>query len=140
MSMVDELAQALEAQFPWLVRPSDATGGVEGNLFTRDLPDAPDSAVALYQYGGQNPERALGATYIYEKPRLQVMVRDFDPSLAESRAYDIMRFLNSINGDTVSGTYYVDVTSLGSPGEVGPDPKGRQKVSTNYQVWKEYSA
>lgn len=137
-TMVEDIAVALEGQFVWLRRPSTVVGPAIGNLYLSDLPDAPDDAVALYQYPGEPPARTLGNSTAYEKPRLQVLIRNNSSNLANQQAYEITNFLKYINSETVNGVYYLQVFPVSSPAELGPDSKNRQRWAVNFSVWKEW--
>lgn len=140
MTMVEEVGTLLDAQFSWLTLPSNTAPGVPGSLFLGQLPDgAQDSAVAIYQYGGEDLEEALNNSVLYEKPRLQVLVRDMLYEEAFSRSYKILKFLRQQVSVTLSGVYYLKIKPLGTPAELGPDPQDRQRVSVNYSVWKDLS-
>jgi hypothetical protein len=137
--MLEELADYMDSQFSWLTLPSNATSGQEANFFKGKLPDTPDFAVAIYQYGGSKPFRTFGRV-LFEKPRLQVMVRSFDYTEASNRSYEILRLLTPIASQYIGGTRYLQVEALGSPGKIGPDPKNRERFTMNYEVWKDWSA
>lgn len=138
--MVEEVATELEAQFPdWLYRPSKAPPNTQGTLYLSDLPDLPDAAVALYQYPGEMPDLRLGNHVAYEKPRLQVLVRNKSAALANTQSYQIMQFLNQINSQMFGGVYYVRIVSESSPAELGPDAAQRQRWTTNFAVHKYWS-
>lgn len=138
--MVEEIGTLLDAQFSWLTLPSNTAPGVPGSLFLNEMPDgAQDNAVALYQYGGEDLEEALNNTALYEKPRLQVLVRDKFVEDAFARSYLILKFLRLQASVTLSGVRYIKIKPLGTPAELGPDPQDRQRVSVNYSVWKELS-
>lgn len=138
--MVKELGDLLDAQFSWLTLPSNTVGSTPGSLFLQELPDGgQDDAVAIYQYGGEDNEEALGNNALYEKPRLQVLVRAVKLEDAFSRSYLIMKFLRTQASVTIGGVRYLKIRPLGTPAEIGPDPQDRQRVSLNYSVWKEFS-
>lgn len=138
--MVEELGALLDAQFSWLTLPSNTSPGVPGNLYLNELPDGGvDDSVAIYQYGGEDNEESLGNGLLYEKPRLQVLVRAVKFEDAMNRSYLIMKYLRTQASVSIGGTYYLKIRPLGTPAEIGPDPKERQRVSLNYSVWKEVS-
>lgn len=140
MSMVQEIGSLLDSQFSWLTLPSNAAPGVPGSLFLNELPDGgQDDAVAIYQYGGEDIEEALKNSVLYEKPRLQVLARAKKSEDAFDKSYKILKFLRTQLSVTIGGVYYIKIRPLATPAELGPDPKDRQRVSTNYSVWKELS-
>lgn len=138
--MVEEIGTLLDTQFSWLQLPSTTAPGVAGSLFLNEMPDGgQDDAVALYQYGGEDLEDSLNNGVFYEKPRLQVLVRDRLVENAFTKSYQILKFLRLQLSVTIGGVYYVAIKPLGTPAELGPDPQDRQRVSVNYSVWKQLS-
>lgn len=138
--MVSEVAALLAAQFPdWLIRPEEAPEGVDGTLFENNLPNTPDSAVGLYEYGGAAPRQTLGNKNPTENPRLQVLVREpyVEDSLRKSKL--IMNFLITINDQELSGVRYIKISAASGPGGLGTDSENRHRFSTNFQVEKEWS-
>jgi hypothetical protein len=140
VTLVSEVAAALAAEFPdWLIRPEEAPDGVEGNLFENNLPDTPDLAVGLYEYGGAAPRQTLGNQNPTENPRIQVLVRHFNVEEALGRSKQIMRFLITINDQELSGVRYIKISAASGPGGLGSDSENRHRFSTNFQVEKEWS-
>ncbi|MFE9742960.1 minor capsid protein [Streptomyces sp. NPDC006477] len=137
--MVTEVAAALEEQFDWLIRPSSATGNEEGNLFEDALPDTPDFAVGLYEYGGSAPSQTLGNRNPTERPRLQVLVRHLETEDAKAFAKQIMRYLITINDQVLSGVRYVKISAASNVSIIGTDSENRHRYSANYEVEKEWS-
>lgn len=139
MSMLLDWASKLDDQFSWLLRPSVAVAPAVPNLFVSDMPDTPDFAVALYQYGGEAPEQSMGTPLLIEKPRLQVVVRSPNYKDAADYSYQIFGFLGVQKEVIINGTRYLKVTPVSSPEEIGPDQANRQRIVSNYSVWKDYA-
>lgn len=138
--MVSEVAALLAAQFPnWLTRPEDAVDSLTGNLFEQNLPNEPDNAVGLYEYGGAAPRQTLGNKNPTENPRLQVLVRHTNVETALQWSKLIMHFLITINDQELSGVKYVKISAASGPGGLGTDSEDRHRYSTNFQVEKEWS-
>lgn len=108
------------------------------NLFVQDMPNDPDNAIAVYQYGGQSPRQTMGNPFVAEMPRVQVIVRNTMIDVAFADAYRVLTLLHAIKHQTLSGVLYRRVEAVSSPFELGPDEKGRQRVVCNYQVDKEF--
>jgi len=144
MTMVDEVATALEAQFDdgeyKLIRSEFTAPEVDGTLYELNLPDTPDNAVALYEYPGSAPMRTLGGKTPQENVSLQVMVRHTSATKALEWAKRITRYLITINGQELSGVYYMLVESKTSaPTDLGPDAKNRRRYTANFSVAKNWS-
>ena len=137
--MVDDVASLLDAEFDWLLLPSNAGIGQTANLFLLSLPDSPDSAVALYQYSGEPSLETMSNSSAVERPRLQVLVRDPEVDVAYKRAQKIFNYLRSdaFKGVSINGVFYHKITPVSSPGDIGPDTDNRHRVTTNYSVWKD---
>lgn len=139
MTTVHEIASALDAQFDWLLLPESATGTQVGNLYENALPNDPDNAVGVYEYGGQAPRQQLGNSNPTENPRIQILVRHFEVETALSWSKKIMKFLITINDQELSGVRYIKISAASGPGGLGTDPEDRHRFSTNFQVEKEWS-
>jgi hypothetical protein len=137
--MIKEIAILLDDEFDFLVIPSRAQPGQTPNLFRYNMPDSPDIAVALYQYDGEAPSQTMGDPLVWEKPRLQVLVRHPDSvtEAMETYMYPIWRFLASIKGQNVNGVFIHKISPVGSPSEIGPDSAGRERLSANFSIEKD---
>lgn len=139
MTMVNEIAEALDTRFDWLILPENAGTGVTGNLFEDLMPDSPDDAVAVYEYGGQGPTQTQGNTNPTERPRLQIMVRHHEVETARLWAKKIMIFLIAKNDEVISGVRYIKISAASNVSVIGTDSENRYRCSTNYDVEKEWS-
>src|SRR5581483_597610 len=75
------------------------------NLFGQYLPDSPDDAVAIVEYGGSPPTRVMGTSNpAWENPRLQVVSRSADPQTAKANARIVWNLLEGVVNRTVGGT------------------------------------
>ena len=76
------------------------------DVFCNDLPNAPDNAISVFQYGGMPSNRGMGSdTGALENASLQVAVRNANPETAESIARGIQESLDEIGTDiTISGS------------------------------------
>lgn len=117
--------------------------GTQGtDLFLGSLPDRPDAAVAVLEYGGLAPEHTMGANTApdFERPRVQVLSRHADYTTARQKAEDAYRLLDKLTATSLSSTLYLRIAALQSPTWLGQDQNNRHVVSCNFQVWKELSA
>jgi hypothetical protein len=144
MTLVKEIASALEAEFSsgeyTLIRSEHTPPGQNGTLYELNLPDTPDNAVALYEYPGSAPMRTLGGYIPQENVSLQVMVRHKSATKALEWAKRITKYLITINGEELSGVYYMLVESkTSSPMDLGPDSNNRRRFTCNFSVAKNWS-
>jgi hypothetical protein len=80
-------------------------GTVGVDLFLGDLPDTPETCVALVEYGGLPPQRTFGAV-AWEQQRVQIWIRSATYLTAREWAERIYRALLAIANTTLSGTLY----------------------------------
>ena len=116
-----------------------SVGTLGVSLFVgRGLPDAPDDAVAVIQYGGAPPvlkmTTTVGATHM-ERPRFQIVARSLDYAAAETKARNAWNALHGYAG-TVNGTIYGYIQALQSPFYMGLDSNNRCRVAFNVEASK----
>lgn len=139
MATLDELGA-------YLVTNTAITGigpGTAPRLFYGRLPNTPDYCLALIATGGAPPEGGYGSAGIkFEHPTFQVVARGVkdDEQTPMTLAISAWTQLAEINAEALSGTTYLLVQPLQSPGTVlGPDEDGRPRVSFNIMISKELS-
>jgi len=110
-----------------------------GNAGLGSLPNTPDDAYALFEYGGSAPMhvKQLQAP-ILEYPRFQVITRSKSYSTARLKAERIYRLLTGYSG-LMGGVEYSRVKALQSPFFLDRDDAGRARFVCNYSVIKELS-
>ena len=114
--------------------------GTEGeDLFKSDLPESPDSAVAIFEYRGQAPIRTSGGIAA-EQPRFQVEVRDSDYQAGRLKIEGIEQLLDGLANQTLNGTRYVWIAALDEPFLLRRDEQGRTVFACNFEVLKERTA
>lgn len=121
---------------------TNGIGTVNTNIFLSEMPDQPDSCVALYEYQGFPPGFVFGKTIpIYEEPKFQVVVRDVSYAAARLKANNIYKLLVGMGDQVLSGTRYLGIQALESPfaDPGGRDAANRAKVLCNYEAQKEVS-
>lgn len=131
--LLDELAAHLQAE---------SIGVVGTDLFKGRMPDTPDSALTLYEYGGLAPTHVYGlydedgrAERLLESPRVQLMARGGDYAVTRQWIEDAMRALD-LAGETLTGLEYVRVAPVESPFLLDQDANGRWRFVVNVQVEK----
>lgn len=129
--ILDELGAYLQTQ---------GVGTLGTDLFTGTLPDVPDNAVALYEYGGVSPVSTLGATNMkFERPRIQVLARATTYSAARSKIEMIFKLLHGLANTSLSSVRYLLVEAVQSPFFMERDANNRVKLICNFQIHKEPS-
>jgi len=99
------------------------------DLFKASMPKTPNDCVCLFDTGGVPKEQ-----YGYEKPNLQVLLRnkDYDEGYAALR--DIKYFLDEKNGETWNSTKYIIIRTRSDILYLGQDDKNRYQWSLNFQI------
>ena len=121
--LLDDIADYLESQ---------GIGTVGVDLFKGDTPEIPDNCVTIERYAGQSPGM-LG----YEKPGLQVRVRNKIRENAEIKIKSIETLLHCLCNTTLSGTRYLSIFAQQSPTPLGRDESNRFDLVQNYIITKE---
>ena len=117
------------------------SGGVATTVYRGFLPDTPDEAVAVYEYPGQEPIRAMRSSPgqpVAERPRVQVVCRaaawEYDRS--RQKANDAWRLMEGLGERTINGTRYLFVRTLQSPFLLQRDEAQRVVIAFNAEVLK----
>ena len=125
---------------------SAGLGLVEGtNLFKSRLPDSPDLAVAIFEWGGQPNEKTMAShpgQAILERPSFQVLVRGDRQNLvsgsysaARVLAESIYRKLDGYSG-TLSGVAYQFIEAAAPPSHITTDDNDRPHIGCDYDCMK----
>ena len=123
------------------------TSGGISNLykgFMPATPDAPESAVAVYEYSGRPSVHTMAASAgqaVVEYPRVQVVCRggEYDYAAARNTAHSVFKLLDGMPTRLINGVAYKAAFGQGSPAPMGRDDKGRVLIACNYEVIKELS-
>ena len=130
MALLDDVGTLLAAQVGSLTLGT--------NLFLGRLPDEPDTAVALFETGGEAPVNTMGGgLYEVEQPRLQVLTRGASYSATHALAMSVWLVLEATTNDTLSATLYYRITAVQSPFPIERDSKDRIVFSQNFRVQRE---
>lgn len=115
--------------------------GMEGvDMFLGKRPDAPDTALILYEYPGLGPEYVQNSfNPSAEIVQLQVVARAKEYQDAHNLAARAWTALAPVTNATLSGTYYRSIRPNGSPGNMGTDSHDRVLVFFNATIEKEVS-
>lgn len=131
MSTLVDIATYLDAQ--------QASLTLGTNLFLGRMPDAPDTCVALYEYGGSAPDNTMGGGLpVLQNPSVQIAVRAVLYASAESLISLCWATLESIIDMSLSGTRYNRVTAIQSPFVLERDSQDRVIFVQNFNVTRAY--
>jgi hypothetical protein len=111
-------------------------------VFAFLMPAAPDTALCMTPLDGQPTETAFGsAAARWEFPLLLVRCRGprNDAAAAYALAKAAHLALVRVQAQSLSGTFYHQLTALGSPHLLEVDDQGRPEVGFHVQVEKEVS-
>ncbi len=105
------------------------------NLFMGRMPDAPDTAVALYEYGGLKPVNTSDSrTPVYESPRVQVKVRDKSYENGRRWIQQIYLALHALTNICINETFYFAIFAIQQPFYLRRDANERVEFVCNFQV------
>lgn len=131
MSTLIDLATYLDAQ--------QATLTLGTNLFVGRMPDAPDTCVTLYEYGGVAPDNTMGGGLpVLQNPSVQIAVRASSYSSAESLITSCWSTFESIVDESLSGTRYNRVSAIQSPFPLERDTHDRIIFVQNFNVTRAF--
>jgi hypothetical protein len=136
--ILDELAKYLQ---------DNGIGTVGTNIFKSYSPNKPDSALIIYETGGDRPQDTFGSTNVaaWENPRIQIVSRSTEYQTARNTAEDAYKTLIGIANQTIkanvadSGSFYLRVSAMQSPFRLGIDQNSRNLVACNFDVMKTLS-
>ena len=130
MALLEELGAYLDSEIVTL------TAGT--NLFYGRLPDDPDTAVALVEYGGEQPTSVMGSGTLppVESPRVQVICRAAGYSSARSLAISVWAALEAVVNENLSGVRFHRVAALQSAFPLERDARDRVVFVQNFEVSK----
>lgn len=110
-------------------------GTVGTNLFLGEMPESPNSCIALYQYAGETPITTHDGGVI-EKPGLQVKVRDPVYATGMAKIGSIFDALHKLANTRLEGTGYLSFFAVQSPYPLGRDASNRMEWVQNFIVTK----
>ncbi len=111
-------------------------GTLGSTLFIDFIPPTPANVVVCTGYSGARPERTLGSKLpVMDYPRVQVLVRNTDPTTALTNIVSISDYLEGTSATTAAGVYmvYILQTSSGAL-YLGKDSNNWTSFSTNFEV------
>ena len=107
---------------------------VNANIFLGDLPDTPDSCLALYQTGGQDAVHSLGAGVdeTHETPTFQVRIRNASYATANTQAESVKDILDGLVNQTINSNEYKSIFMQGDINSLGRDDRNRINLTVNF--------
>lgn len=122
------MADLLNDVVAYLVTQSVGTLGT--NLFKGYLPPTPDTAIAVIETGGPEPDHYLPT----RAPTFQVMIRAADYATGKTKLAAVRAALHrNDNIALVSGqTYFYYIQAISEGGHLGRDDNGRDLFSINF--------
>jgi hypothetical protein len=117
---------------------TDTTLTLGTNLFLGRMPTDPDTCVAIYETGGNDPTDVFGANSAppIENAGVMCHTRAAAYSDCQSLAVDIMKTLSKVINETLTSTYYYKVEPIQSPFSLDRDDQDRMVFSCNFSVAK----
>ena len=128
-SVVEDIRNMLE---------QDSSLGLElgDNLHLYREPPKPNDCVTLFEVPGMPPIITLGEkdTKQYEKPSLNIRVRNTDAVNAYALAYQIIEVLNLTSHEIWGDYLYTSIYSTSQPFELDWDENNRIRISLNFNI------
>lgn len=112
-----------------------SVGTVGTSIFLGDMPETPDSLVALFEYAGDPPDDTHDGKH-YENPGLQVRVRSTSYAAARAKIAAVEDLLHTLANQSFGGTNYVFIRAVQSPFSLGRDQRKRVELVENFIVTK----
>ena len=107
----------------------------ESNIYYGDLPDQPDSLIALYLTGGFDSTHTLGVQApSNENPTLQIRIRDSSFATGLARAEAIKDALDGKTSTTINSNNYISIFMIGDINQLARDSWNRDNFTLNFQI------
>ena len=103
------------------------------NIFRNDIPDTPDSIIAIFDSGGYSSQFSLGgSTPDYEQPTFQIRVRSPSYDTAITKLEAIKTALDGITNRVIGARTYISIFLQSDILPLGRDDKKRCDFSINF--------
>jgi Bacteriophage minor capsid protein len=110
-----------------------ASNGIT-DIYKSKMPDEPDSAVCLYEYGGFGPRIAHDGI-AWRNPAIQVVVRDKSYQTARNQIHSIYFLLFDLLNTEIGATRVLHATPIQEPFNLGAeDSRGRIRLVCNFDM------
>lgn len=107
--------------------------GISTTIYEGNMPDSPDTCIALFEYAGSPPDLHWNGEY----PGLQVRSRAKAYATAKSNITEAIQKLHGVHEVTMSGTRYLLIKARGSPEIFQRDESNRVELFVNFEIIKE---
>ena len=111
-------------------------GTVGSTIFVDWIPPTPSGIVVVTGYSGAPPDRGVGTkAALMSRPKVQVLVRNENPSTALTNINAIQAYLEGAASFTSNGSYIIFITAVSSGAMyLGKDSNNWTSYSTNFEV------
>lgn len=121
-----------------------STGGITTAIYKGHIPAlAGNAAIGLFETGGMSSIQTMstgpGAASTVERPRLQVVARDLDASVAMAVATQAYTLLDGMRERVINGVRYLWAQAVQPPFFLDLDANGRTTIAFNVDVLKALS-
>lgn len=121
--LLDDLTNFLQA---------NAFGTIGYDLFKHSMPDTPDDAVCVYEYGGTGPSLTHSGI-AYRNPSVQVAVRSKSYKDARMKIESIYLTVAQLKNSSLGDLMVLKAFPNQEPFSLGPaDDQGRVKLIVNF--------
>ena len=108
-------------------------------VFTDDLfiafePSSPDDCVTIFDTPGGLPNMSFDVSERYDRPSIQIRVRNRNYVTGLQLTHDIKDFLHRKAHETVNGTYYSLIQCTGEPAFLDWDENRRARFIVNFDI------
>jgi len=136
----DDLVNLLLAEEQGLFDGSDGW-----QIFTIEMPDEPDNAIVLREYGGLEDERVQNGNWPpIQQPTVQCLVRGTDYTEAYKRIQMVIdclddhdEFDSSVFGCNSDPMRYIKIEKLGNVIPIVQDDRNRYRLSVDFQIMRQ---
>jgi len=102
------------------------------DVYKSAMPDGPDEAICLYEYGGFGQVRMHDGV-AWRNPSIQTLVRSRDYQTARTKIETIYSLMSALVNQQVGGTKVLHATPVQEPFPLGPvDAQGRVRLVVNF--------
>jgi len=129
-SVVEDIRNMIEAESSLGLTLGD-------NLHLYKEPAMPDNTVSIFETPGIGPLGMLDSnedSKHYERPSIQVRIRNTDPQIGFALAYEIFNVLQARAHETWGDYYYSIIYAVASPAMLDWDANNRLRIVLNFNI------
>jgi hypothetical protein len=104
------------------------------NLFVGKEPESPDSCVTIFDTPGAPPDRYFNQSQKYDRPSIQIRVRDNDYRNGWALTNSIKNLLHSYPPSVQSGTTYTAIFCSQEPALLDWDGNDRARFVVSFDI------